>query len=167
MSSSHSHGSLSGLAAAALEVERLLEQGSEMNPETWDHLRNQINQLQVDCPNHRGVHRARVIWYELALDSFEKIVVMRAETGHSLTGQEWVSAFWNPDGTCPGLLADHYMLEPFLRRHYLKDDFPRLYTRMMSLYERLLALSHLNEKVRSRVNNLVGERREMLLEGRH
>ncbi len=177
MSSPNNFDSLSDLATNALHLQGMLTEDAsdilktweEITPVDWDRLRNLINKLQVECPNHEGVFMARVRWYELALDCYEKKVVEVGEAGDSLGDKKWVGAFWKQGGPDRelGLLADQYMLEPFLRRSYLKDEFPRLFQRLMSLYRRLLNAPRLDEEVRGRVAGLISSHEQMLLLGRH
>jgi hypothetical protein len=129
--------SLSGLADTAKKLEAVLGGFSmatsgnsyRMSRALFQKLQHQINSLQVVAPNHDGVLKARVQWYELALNSFEEYVVKPAELG------EW-PYIWDGihslnDCESPDLLAGTDTIDHFLRRHYLKGSFGQFFTRVL------------------------------------
>jgi len=162
MSSLPEIDSLSGLAAYAASVEKLLCGDEPIDQERFTRLQQELNALQVNCPNHKGVNEARVRWFELLLDSFEKQVVVPLEKGEDV----------NLDMTSnPLLLEADYTIEDYLKRSYLKKDFPRLYQRVISLYERIgQAGSAVKEgSLKTFIEGIVGTTsvlRQCLLEGR-
>jgi hypothetical protein len=91
--------------------------------ERLEDLKESINLLQVQCPNHKGVIQARMTWYEAVLRRVEHDEVELAEAGGLLK-------------MVPSPLmrtVDH-----FLRRSYLKGGFSHYYERVITLYERLI-----------------------------
>lgn len=136
MSSSLNIDSLSGLSILAQSVDNVLYTArDEMARARFEDLQDKINKLQVIAPNHPGVLSARVRWYEIGLDSFERHVVEPVED----TGK------WPFTGGVGPLKVDppHFLcslntFNHFLRRSYLKGDFPRMYPRVMKLYGRLV-----------------------------
>jgi hypothetical protein len=133
MSSPIKIDSLSGLAEIVEKVDMFATGMCAIDRRTFDELREHINVLQVCCPNHKGVLEARVKWYEFALDSFEKHVVV------SLEQSKFLDFRWSPNTDwVPDLLCDHTTLEHFMRRPYLKDAFPRLYKRLLQLLRRFV-----------------------------
>ena len=137
MSSPPKDGSLLGLLRTAKYVIGCMGYPREIF-QRWlfEEVQQEINWLQTTCPNHPGVLEARVWWYELALERFESRVVVPTEQM-----KDWPfmddGALYVPDDGDQRILAGTHVLEHFLRRSYLKDSFPRLYTRLLSLYVRL------------------------------
>lgn len=131
MSSSMPIDSLSGLAALLLEVDTFLKRGLPWDLQSFSHMRTTLNELQVRCGNHDGVVNARVEWYEAGVENFERFAVELAESG------QWPFSLYNCAQPEHGLFAGTATLEHFLRRHYLKSGFARMYRRLYSCYERI------------------------------
>lgn len=84
-------------------------------------LRVLINDLQAECPKHRGVLAARVQWYEWLLVAFDETYVRR-----------WMANDLEP-------VPDHGTADclfHFMKRGYLKDSFPELFLQLKALYQR-------------------------------
>lgn len=162
MSSLPDVSSLSGLAAYAARVDELFDSGP-MDRERFKQLHEMLNSLQVKCPNHEGVLAARVKWYELLLDNFEQQVVESLEYGRRIN---LGFLYWETLPDMTAFFAGPQTIEHFLRRHYLKGDFPRLYSRALGLYERLVRAKGVSEKHRDYFNKQIEWFRSSLLEGR-
>lgn len=165
--SSSFQDSLSALANMATDVEALLAFGDDINKTQFYELKELINKLQVACPNHDAVNTARVRWYTIALDNFETHFVLPAEDGRLRPDLP----IWEYDDTIffgeriPGLLVGIELLTYFLRRHYLKREFPKLFTRLLSLFDRVIE-TQLPFVIRSQFECMANRMREDLLKGR-
>ncbi|MBI3256016.1 MAG: hypothetical protein HYZ63_03535 [Candidatus Andersenbacteria bacterium] len=147
MSSSTNIDSLSGLVTVVRSVEASislhtdLEHPVRLDRTAFEALQDQINALQVCCPNHKGVVEARVWWYRLGVDNFEVEVVRRAERGEWPYGKEHDSPLSFPGyQDSKELLAGPATLEHFLKRHYLKRAFAELLPRVVALFRRIEAV---------------------------
>ncbi len=141
MSSPNKIDSLSGLAEMIEQVDMFATGMCAISRAQFEQLREQINALQVCCPNHKGVLEARVKWYEFALDSFEQHVVVALEQS------KFVDFGWaSYPSHVPDLLCDPPSLVHFMRRAYLKDAFPRLYKRLLQLFRRIVDVIDRNHK---------------------
>lgn len=161
MSSLPKIDSLSGLIAYAASVEKLLYGGDAIDQEGFDRLRQELNWLQSNCPTHKGVLRARVRWYELLLDNCELHVVVPLESGKSI---DIGKLYWGTHDN-PSIFGGPQAIEHFMRRSYLKGDFPRLYQRFLSLYDRLAKCEAVGEH-RNYFADRAQRFRDELLEGR-
>jgi len=158
MSSSHEIDSLSGLASYAASVEKLLYGSEPITQESFDRLQDELNRLQVNCPNHNGVVEARVRWFEIQLENFELHVVTAVEGDIAI---DLDRIFWGTHGNSL-IIGGPQTIQHFLKRHYLKSDFKRLYQRVLSLYDRLARCDTDGEGFTRQAQNL----RDNLLEGR-
>ncbi len=126
--------SLSGLAEALMYLAELFRSmgGQVMTLAKFRELQEIINCLQVACPNHEGVIKARVCWYEQAVMSWELHVIPRV-----LRGEWHLHDRFPESGVDEPFIAGYDVLGHFLRRSYLKGDFSQLYRRVRSVYEHL------------------------------
>ena len=162
MSSPIDVDSLSGLAAACLDLEQKLIV-RPMTREGHEYLRVLINKLQVIAPNHKAIIAARVSWYEIGLDDFEERALVPLERGQlQLTNKR---VFYE-EIPAPPVLMRLETVEFFLKRGHLKDAFPRLYSRVVGIYQRIVAVDGLHEKQRNWARSELEQIQKRLLEGR-
>lgn len=161
--------SLSGLAEMLLRLSELLHSmvGQNLTAVTlvlFEDLRDLINELQVACPNHDGVNKARALWYEMAIASWERHIVER------ILKSEWYRHDWFPQSSVQPegrpFIAGQDVLSHFLRRSYLKERFPEMYGRLHKIYSSLATASELNSTERLSFQNLAKGLEQDLLEGR-
>lgn len=163
-----SFDSLSGLAEVAFKVEKTLYLSNPsihtMTRGIFGELQDDINILQTTCPNHPGVLAARVRWFQIDLKSFEKHIVEPAEQ------DEWPErvSLDSPKQFSPeDLLTGTATLTHFLKRGYLKRDFPFLYLKMMSLLRRITEADMVDRgREKAFISELICSLESSLLEGK-
>lgn len=109
MSSSTPIESLSALATLAETVEELFYKAKtqKLSRGQFELLKTSLNALQTSCPNLQCIVDARVRWVDLALDSLK-------------------------NDSDDKMLARPDDIFFFIKRSYLKSEFPRLFTKTIS-----------------------------------
>jgi len=160
--------SLSGLSACAEYVDkieqRVIRQGEgPIKEDDFMLWKKALNSLQVCCSNHPGVVDARARWYECLLFNFETYVVSLIEKGVNL---DIARIYWGSTTDKSPIFRDaRKLIEEYLRRHYLKDHFPKLFNKALELYDRLSRAVE-DEEIRDNFVRKAVEFRERLLQGK-
>lgn len=143
--------SLSGLAQALTDLESNLGalDKRSVNEEVLERLKDQINLLQVACPNHEGVLKARVWWYEAVLSAWGREVDPMSD---------------KPPKMLQSPLKG--MVDHFIRRNYLKEHFGYLYRRVEAMYREFCAFRNKGEEVQKFYKKGLDDLRSRLEEGK-
>lgn len=165
---SSSFDNLSDLAHDAQRAYDLLEVIPTNSKKAFFELKDLINKLQTTCPNHPAVIEARIRWYHIALVNFESHFVQGIE-GHALPPD---STIWKDEDTVffghniNGLFVGVELLNDYMRRSYLKQDFATFYTKLRNLYHRVYVCPFVPAKIGDLFYRMLKRLDEDLLNGK-
>jgi len=135
---------LSELAAVAARVdEKIKNIGTITTAKEFSELQNDLNNLQAAARDYAPVVKARAIWYDHGLESFEKHFV-QPTCAHVDGWEEWHQNYCGGYSSPPNLIMHWETLRCFLTRSYLgKPGFNKRFARVQEMLDRLISSSPL------------------------
>ncbi len=117
---------LTDLAKKCTELDALLVLDS------WDYdifldVQGRISYLQNRCPKEKSIIDARILWYRRGLENFKECIPQILETPPT-HGEHRVS----------GQIMSLYIMEYFLYRSYLHEEFVPIYKEVLTLCTRTM-----------------------------